>query len=275
MVYWKLEIAYLNLDAAGKVKVEAWSEPREKPDSKPGMDFVVREDPQKDEGWLPLPENAFTADYRHTWVFVRNRRPMQPSFVHCPMPRRGQDFAERHAALIMTYFHPFTLDPTRETEHVPYLGNLTRGHQTWEDAMTSWFDGRVLCEEARRYISNFLVVSRARPETGIEEEVRSDDQASDEELYLERASFEDAIIDVADSRPAVDWSAVVGPQQQSPPVPARPHPSPAVRPTSGAIPVRTSYGTRPLPPGACARGALRRRRNAVSIASGIISGGLL
>ena len=93
----------------------------------------------------------------------------------------------------MTYFHPFTLDPARETEHVPYLGDLTRGHQTWEDAMTSWFDGRVLCEEARRYISNFLVVTRARPESGIEDEVRSDDQASDEELYLDRASFEEAI----------------------------------------------------------------------------------
>ncbi len=129
-----------------------------------GIDYKVKDKAPSGADWLPLPDNEHTAAYRHNWVFVRNRRPLDPSFLYCPMPRRGEGQQERNAALIMSYFHPFTLNPAEGSEDVPYLGDLQGQHRTWHTAMLHWFDGRVLSEESTRYITNFLVVTRSRPE---------------------------------------------------------------------------------------------------------------
>ena len=96
------------------------------------------------------------------------------------MPRRGSDVANRNAAIILTYFHPFTLNPDMADEHVPFLGNLCQSGKTWHESLLHWFDGHVLCAETKRYLDNFLAVTRARPED--EEEAHSDDELSDEEI---------------------------------------------------------------------------------------------
>ena len=95
------------------------------------------------------------------------------------MPRRGAEQQERHAAIIMTYFHPYTLNPELDTyAHVPYTGNLCRGVSSWHEAMLRWFDGCVLSEESRRHINNFLIVTRARPDAEVFEEDNTEDVQS-------------------------------------------------------------------------------------------------
>ena len=216
MVLWHLELATFNLDprddedspghcvltdrgkaralaATGHDRSAAGQAPDAVPDMRPGVHYRVREAPESHEDWLPLPQNGFTNEYRHTWVLVRNRRPKDPSFMHCPMPRRGVDTEERNAAIVLTYFHPFTLDPDRADQHVPFIGHLCKGHPTWHAAMKSYFAGKVLCEESRRHLTNFLVVTRARPDMDASGEAGSDDLASDEELHLDKDSFEQAL----------------------------------------------------------------------------------
>ena len=60
-----------------------------------GIDYRIRETVSLNDDvkvklpWLSLPDNSFTKDYRHDWIFKRRPRPTDPSFMHCPMPRRG------------------------------------------------------------------------------------------------------------------------------------------------------------------------------------------
>jgi len=162
-----------------------------------GIDYRIREtDSLKNDvkvklPWIGLEENTFTEEYRHDWVFKRHQRPKDPSFVHCPMPRRGENQQEKNAALIMTYFHPFTLNPANGDEHVPFLGNLCDAGLTWHNSLLKWFDGNILCEEVKRYIQNFLIVTRTRPSD--EQDVHSDDQFSDEELVVNSSNFRDIV----------------------------------------------------------------------------------
>ena len=91
---------------------------------------------------------------------------------------------ERTAALLMTYFHPHTMRRDLADEHVPYLGALQGPHPTWVNALQHWFDGRVLCEEVKRYLGNFMAVTRVRPDDDPGELNNSDECLSDEELEL-------------------------------------------------------------------------------------------
>ena len=84
----------------------------------------------------------------------------------------------------MTYFRPFTLDPDVGDLHVPFLGHFCKGQKSWHDALTTWMDGQLLCEESRKYISNFLVVTRARPDHDAQDDHRSEDLLSYEELVV-------------------------------------------------------------------------------------------
>ena len=63
---------------------------------------------------------------------------------------------------------------------------------SWHAAMLQWFDGRILSEESKRYIQNFLVVTRTRPEDD-DLDANSDDILSDEELIIDNSTFEEAI----------------------------------------------------------------------------------
>jgi len=59
------------------------------------------------------------------------------------MPRHDAKHSENNAALIMTYFHPWTLDKETSDEHVPFLGHLC-SRKIWHDSMCDWFGCGVL-----------------------------------------------------------------------------------------------------------------------------------
>ena len=56
-----------------------------------------------------------------------------------------------------------------------------------------WLDGGVLCEEAKRYVGNFLSVHRVRPRNDDEDDANSDDVVSDEDLELTAEDLEEAL----------------------------------------------------------------------------------
>ena len=47
--------------------------------------------------------------------------------------------------------------------------------ETWQGALRSWLDGRILCEEARRYVGNFLSVHRVRPQDDMDSDIANSD----------------------------------------------------------------------------------------------------
>ena len=59
--------------------------------------------------------------------------------------------------------------------------------------MQSWFDGRILTQESKKYIGNFLSVHRVRPMDDDESDANSDDIVSDEELQMSAASLKEAL----------------------------------------------------------------------------------
>ena len=103
------------------------------------------------------------------------------------MPRRSDDQEERNAALIVTYLHPFTLNNDIATDEVPFLGNLCKAGMSWNDSMLHWFNGRVSCQETKRYVHNSFAVTRTRPEEEAAE--NSVDDFSDDELLIGASNF--------------------------------------------------------------------------------------
>ena len=87
----------------------------------------------------------------------------------------------------MSYFHPWTLNPNTAGAHVPFMGHLCEAGMTWHASMLRWFDGRILCAEVKRYIDNFLVVTRSRPEDVDDEQ--HEEAISDEELIVGQHNF--------------------------------------------------------------------------------------
>ena len=76
---------------------------------------------------------------------------------------------------------------------MPYVGNLRGPEETWQDALTTWLNGHILCEEQKRYVGNFLSVHRVRPQNDDSDaEANSDDIISDEELQVSSASLAEA-----------------------------------------------------------------------------------
>ena len=158
---------------------------------KESRDYIIKEVVSEDGDWYSFEETTFTFAYRHTWVLVRRRRPDDLLFVRCSMPRGGECEAERNAALIMMYFHRFTLHPVWNTEDVPFLGQVWAVESPCQCNMLRWFDSRILSAESCRYIQNVLVVTRVRPEE--ESLANSDDLLSDEEFVVDNLSFSNAI----------------------------------------------------------------------------------
>ncbi len=152
-------------------------------DLQPGVHYLVRE--QSDGSWIPFDDRPATAALRHTRVLQRRRRPPAPTFYAAPLPHHGPGQGERNALITMTYFHPWTLCEAAAVEHVPHPRDLKNGSETWQEALQVWLEGRVLCQEARRYKSNFIAVHRVRP-TGDEDAGldNSDDLMTDEELEV-------------------------------------------------------------------------------------------
>ena len=130
-------------------------------DLEAGVDYVVGDG---DAYWQPFPDCPSTQSFRHTWILVRRRREVVPPFAGAPAPRHRPGEEQRAAAIVMAYFHPWTLRQADAEEHVPYAGCLRRTDESWQDALGTWLHGHVLCEEARRYVGNFLSVHRVRPQ---------------------------------------------------------------------------------------------------------------
>ena len=104
------------------------------------------------------------------------------------MPRQSKEQEDKNASLLLTYLHPWTLCQDAADEHVVHLGQLCTPGLSWQQSLLRWFDGRVLCTEAKTYIDNFLAVTRARP---FEEETleHSDNEFSDEDLCVDKDNF--------------------------------------------------------------------------------------
>jgi len=153
MVYWTIALAKYPLDPdaedtddpasyqavlteSGKRKVKKQSEGKAQ-NMIGGTDYVIKESAD-DDSWVALPDNESTRGYRHDWILKRNRRPRDPTFAQCPMPRRGADHRNRNAAIIMTYFHPWSLNRDLGQDHVPFLGDLCSSGLSWHDALLRW-----------------------------------------------------------------------------------------------------------------------------------------
>ena len=157
-----------------------------------GVDYVIKEAGGSD--WLALPRGVDEVEkYRHTWILQRRWRSRDPSFQNCPMPRRGPGQQERTSCLLMTYLHPYTMVQSLADEHVPFVSNLRASQDSWYDALRNWFDGRVLCEEVRNYLNNYMAVTRARPDDDNVDADNSDDMLEDEDLDLDMNDLPEAL----------------------------------------------------------------------------------
>ena len=122
-VYWQIEVAECTRDLrhdSGDLPARLTERGMEKQRQKRGGESIelvagLGYEVKDSRGglrreWLALPDNEHTREHRHNWVFVRNSRHKDPTFAACPMPRHGSDEVDRNAALMLTYFHPWTLD---------------------------------------------------------------------------------------------------------------------------------------------------------------------
>ena len=98
----------------------------------PGIDYIVRV-PTMEENWLPFPDlpSSRAQDMRHTWVLVKRKRPVAPSFSGAPIPRHRPGEGERAAKITLTYFHPWTLRLEDVEPHIPHASQLKGEHATW------------------------------------------------------------------------------------------------------------------------------------------------
>ena len=109
------------------------------------------------------------------------------------MPRHSPGEHQRAAAIVMSYFHPWTLRVDDADSHVKHASCLRAEDQNWQDALRFWLNGNVLCQEAKQYVGNFLSVHRMRPRDDDSDDGNSQDIVSDEELEISRSSLKDAL----------------------------------------------------------------------------------
>ena len=80
-----------------------------------------------------------------------------------------------------------------EDGHVPHASQLRSCTETWEEAMTTWFHGGIICERSNRYIGNFLSVYRVRPGQEDDNDRADEDLASDEDVEVNHDDLEDVL----------------------------------------------------------------------------------
>ena len=125
----------------------------------------------------------------------RRRRPKVPSFAGAPVPKHCKGEEERSATLVMTYFHPWTLQQQHGDDFVPWAGSLRRQDESWQDSLKGWLDGNVLCLEAAYLVNNFLCVYRVRPMDDDDDSLANSDDimGSDEDFVLSNDGLETAL----------------------------------------------------------------------------------
>jgi hypothetical protein len=65
---------------------------------------------------------------------------------------------------------------------VAFAGRIRKADETWQEALATWLGGRIVCQEAMKYVCNFMAVHRVRPIGDDEDSACCDDLVSDEEL---------------------------------------------------------------------------------------------
>ena len=177
----------------------------------PGEDYTVRQ-PEAEEDWLAFPDRADTAQWRHSWVMRRLPCPVVPVFSGCPMPKAHAGAEEKNAMLVLAYFHPWTLIEEDHCEHVPFVGQLKQGSDSFLGARQEWQRRGVPCEEAARYIRNFLNMVRTRASgSGGPHEDNSDDLLSDVEVTVTKESLPDTLATkVGGHVAASEWGRSMG-----------------------------------------------------------------
>ena len=160
---------------------------------RPQRDFKIRLANTPDRCLFPA--TAGNATLRHAWYLQRRMRPLCPHFAQAAVPRRFADNVEDNAMLARVYFGAWTLDQTRGTTAVPYVGHLCQAGEPWEAALRRWAQC-LPCQESKRHLGNFLSVYRIRPPAEAQE--NSDDSDVDEALEL---SVDDLPIALQTSEP--------------------------------------------------------------------------
>ena len=180
------------LTAAGRRKLRLQAES----ELLPGLDYVVKDEGGRD--WVALEQGPVTATLRHEWILRKRARPVAPHFKGCPLPKHTAFSTERNAQITLTYFHPWTLrEEAWNDAHVPTIQHLKQGCETWVAALTQWLDGHILCEESKRYVSNFISMHRLRPCDEDEDGAPNpDDLIEDEDVYVTK----DMLDEVLDTR---------------------------------------------------------------------------
>ena len=115
------------------------------------------------------------------------------NFFGSPIPKAKPEEMEKTARLLMSYSHSWTLRESDADEHVPFAGNLRKSGESWDNALRTWLDGRVLTKESARHVGNFMSIYRVRPRDSAEEMQASDEDVSDEELVLEVEDLEEVL----------------------------------------------------------------------------------
>ena len=137
---------------------------------RPQRDYKIRLTNSPDRCLFPAtPGNA---TLRHAWYLQRRTRPLCPHFAQAAVPRRFAENVEDNAMLARVYFAAWTLDQSRSSIAVPYVGHLRADGETWEAALRQWAQ-RLPCHESKSHLGNFLSVYRVRPPADAEE--NSDD----------------------------------------------------------------------------------------------------
>ena len=120
-------------------------------------------------------------------------RPVVPVFAGSPMPSSGGKNMERSSMLLQAYFRPWTLRVSEATQFIPHVAELRKNGETWLISTQKWMQEGVMCEEAARYLNNFMNVTRIRPTDSHDLEACSEDLVSDEELFVNGDVLEDAL----------------------------------------------------------------------------------
>jgi len=157
-----------------------------------GLDYHLKTAPD-DGTWLAFPDVAETRQIRDVWIMQRLRRPRDPSFQGCPMPRSGEAHQERNAQIITGYFRPFTAYAAAADRHVRCWHGEGDTNVLWHAEMLQWFDGGVLTLQMQRVVQNFLAVTQARPVDGTQGEAHDEDIHQDEPAEVGTADLEDVL----------------------------------------------------------------------------------
>ena len=157
----------------------------------PGIDYIVK---SGGLDWVCFPDIPSTQHFRHEWVLRRRRRPVAPVFLGSPVPRHGRGTAERSAAIVMSYFHPWSLQSAVACDYVPLASALRPEGSSWQEVLAQWLSCGLLCEESKRHVSNFIAVHRMRP-TDDDDDLgaNSEDMVSDEELQVNNDNLQEAL----------------------------------------------------------------------------------